>query len=139
WADDDSLIRGAIVAGASVVGVAVISGVPLVGAGHGARDRQRVAGRRGVAAVAGDRHSLGIDRGAVINQRKGNGAGRVIAAGKDGGVFERYRGRAQRRARGVRDGVDGGAGGLHQHFLVVGAEVRDQGVVAVAGVGGVPL
>src|SRR5207248_2899955 len=78
WADDYLLIGGAEVAGGAVVGIAVVGGIPLVRAGHRARDRQRVAGWRRVGAVAADRDGLGVYQGAAQVEGEGDGALRVV-------------------------------------------------------------
>ena len=71
------LLRVVDVRDGAVVGVAVVSGVPLVGARHRARGRERVAGGRGVAAVAVDRDRLRVHRVLPVVEREGDRAGRA--------------------------------------------------------------
>src|SRR5262249_45341137 len=129
-----------VVNGGVVVGVAAVAGVPLVGAGSRGAAGQGEAGRRRVGAVAVDRDRLAVHLRAVVEQREGDGAGRVkavadsghIGQGRRGGIVERDRGR-------------GGGGGerragvayptLFRSVVVVNGGV----VVGVAAVAGVPL
>src|SRR5262249_26335029 len=90
----------------AVVKVAAVSGIPLVGARHRARGRQREAGGRGVGAVAVDRDRLGVFQDAVQEQLEGDGAGGVGAARERGRVLEDLGRIAQRDACRVGGGGD---------------------------------
>src|SRR5262249_39268494 len=136
------LRRGAVVAGVLVVAVAAgVLGRPDIVARYRGVGEQRVAGGRGVGAVAVDRDRLGVDdRGAGVGQREGDRPGRGGAAGRARRVLQGLRRRAE-RDRPV------GAGGRHQRrgihgdghpLLRRGAVVAGVLVVAVAGVLGRP-
>src|SRR4029077_5361105 len=121
-----------VVGGAVVEAVAVVGGVPGVGADLGGR--RRVG--RAVRAVAVD-----VDRplrhGGVVRlgQREGDRAGRAVAAAQRSAVAQH--GQAHDVAGLAGTGTDGRAGLDGRHRLVLSV-VAGPVVVAVAAVGGVP-